>query len=146
MEKNIKTLNVTVEVKAVNFQNGNVMETKATLTKTGDDRNSIADEDTLRFRGSDCGKANMEVDYKSSSQGTGEQTTEVDLEIKGGILKDRKDVIEVISAQSKLKTVFGGRNANEIIEDNLNLKIENGCDAKCATTDSSYTTKTSEIK
>lgn len=133
-----------VKVKAINYQNGNVMETKGEITKTAAECAEISGEDSLTFRGSDCEKPQMEVNYNSSAIGTGEQTTDVDLEIKGSVLIDKKEV-DVIAASSKLKTVFGGKGQIGKVEDWFKLKLENSCDAKCASTESYYTTKTTEI-
>lgn len=145
-EKTKPNLSVAVTVKAVNYQNGNVMESSGKITKTGPDHVNVAEEDTLTFRASDCTKSSMEVNYNSSTTGTGEQATDVELDIKGGILNEKKEVVDVIATDAKLKVVFGGKGQIEKTEDWLKLKIENSCDAKCATTDSYYTTKTTEIK
>ena len=138
--------NAVVKVKAINYQNGNVMETKGEITKSAAECAEIKSEDTITFRGSDCGKAQMEINYNSSAKGTGEQTTEVDLEIKGRLLTDKKELVDVIATDAKLKTVFGGKPANVKEEDWLKLKMDNSCDAKCASTESFYTHKTSEIE
>jgi len=138
--------NAVVKVKAINYQNGNVMETKGEITKSTAECAEIKGEDTLTFRGGDCGKAQMEINYNSSANGTGEQTTEVDLEIKGQLLTDKKELVDVIATDAKLKTVFGGKGQIGHTEDWLKLKIENSCDAKCANTESYYTHKTSEIE
>lgn len=135
-----------VKVKAVNYQNGNVMEAKGEITKSAAECAEIKSEDTLTFRGGDCGKAQMEINYNSAAKGTGEQTTEVDLEIKGRLLTDKKELVDVIATDAKLKTVFGGKGAVVKEEDWLKLKIENSCDAKCANTESYYTHNTSEIE
>lgn len=134
-----------VKVKAINYQNGNVMEAKGEITKSAAECSQIKGEDTLTFRGGDCEKPQMEINYNSSAKGTDEQTTDVDLEIKGRVLTDRKELVDVIATDAKLKTVFGGKGQIELREDWLKLKIENSCDAKCANTESYYTHKTSEI-
>lgn len=138
--------NAVVKVKAVNYQNGNVMETKGEITKSAAECAELKGEDTLTFRGGDCGKAQMEINYNSSAKGTGEQTTEVDLEIKGRLLTDKKELVDVIASDAKLKTVFGGKSAIVKEEDWFKLKMDNSCDAKCASTESFYTHKTSEIE
>ena len=145
MENLKPNLSVVVDVKAINYQNGNVIEGKGTITKTTSDRADIANEDSLTFRGSDCGKSTMEANYNSSTIGIGEQTTNVELGVKGRVLTDKKELVDVVEASSKLKTVFAGRDKNHKTEEWLKVKLENSCDAKCATTDSFYTTKTTEI-
>lgn len=138
--------NAVVKVKAINYQNGNVMETKGEITKSAAECAEIKSEDTLTFRGGDCGKAQMEINYNSSAKGNGEQTTEVDLEIKGSLLTEKKELIDVIGSDAKLKTVFGGKGAIVKEEDWFKLKMDNSCDAKCSSTESFYTHKTSEIE
>lgn len=142
MQKNKKI--ITVEVKAVNHLTGNIMESKGEINKTSEDGDNVANEDTLRFSGGDCGTSRMEASYNSSSQGTGEQTTEIELEVKASVLKDKKE-IEVATGQSKLKTVFGGFDPQEKVEDYFNLKAETKCDSGCANVESYYSTKTTEI-
>lgn len=131
-------LNIKVDVKAINYQNGNVMESTGKLKTVFGGRDGVVEE-SLSFKGTDCGKATMEANYNSTSQGTGEQTTDVELNIKGKILTDKKELIDVVEAESKLSKADAGNIGGPKTEDWLKLKLENGCDAKCATTESFYT-------
>lgn len=142
-EKTKPTLDVVVDVKAINYQNGNVYEAEGKLKTVFGGRGQIAEE-SLTFRGTDCGKSQMEVDYNSASTGIGEKTTNVELDIKGRVLNERKELIDVVAANAKLAKTDTGIDGVKA-EDWLKLKLENGCDAKCATTDSYYTHKTSEV-
>lgn len=145
MEKEKATLNVVVDVKAVNYQNGNVMQSTGKLKTVFGGRGQIAmAEESLSFRGTDCTKSQMEVNYNSANIGEGEKNTEVQLEIKGGILTKEKELIDVVSANAgftKSEILVAGNKT----EDWLKVKMENSCDAKCAATESFYTHKTTEI-
>lgn len=132
------SLNIKVDVKAINYQNGNVLESQGKLKTVFGGRDAIVEE-TLSFKGTDCGKATMEANYNSTSQGTCEQTTDVELNIKGKILNDKKELIDVVEAESKLSKESAGNIGGPKTEDWLKLKLENGCEAKCATTESFYT-------
>lgn len=143
MEKEKATLNVVVDVKAVNYQNGNVMESTGKLKTMFGGRGQIAEE-SLSFRGSDCTKSQMEVNYNSVNIGEGEKNTEVQLEVKGRILTKERELIDVVSAKAgftKSEILVPGNKT----EDWLKVKMENSCDAKCAQTESYYTHKTTEI-
>jgi hypothetical protein len=153
MEVNEKkeNLKVIVEVRANNFNNkGEVLdaiEASAKLTKADAGRTSINDEDTITIIGTDCGNATITADYRSVSQGLGEKETGVEIDLKGKIRNPEKgELVDGFAAQSKLKTVFGGKNALETTEDWYRLKAEKDCKANCATVESFYNTKTTEIK
>lgn len=137
-EEKKATLNIKVDVKAINYQNGNVLESQGKLKTVFGGRDAIVEE-TLSFKGTDCGKATMEANYNSTSQGTCEQATDVELNIKGKILNDKKELIDVVEAESKLSKESAGNIGGPKAEDWLKLKLENGCEAKCATTESFYT-------
>lgn len=132
------SLNIKVDVKAINYQNGNVLESQGKLKTVFGGRDAIVEE-TLSFKGTDCGKATMEANYNSTSQGTFEQATDVELNIKGKILNDKKELIDVVEAESKLSKENAANIGGPKTEDWLKLKLENGCEAKCATTESFYT-------
>lgn len=132
------SLSIKVDVKAINYQNGNVLESQGKLKTVFGGRDGIVEE-TLSFKGTDCGKATMEANYNSTSQGTCEQTTDVELNIKGKILNDKKELIDVVEAESKLSKENDGNIGGPKTEDWMKLKLENGCEAKCATTESFYT-------
>ena len=144
MEKEKANLNVKIEVKSTNYQNGNVMEAEGKLKTVFGGRGQVT-EDSLSFKGSDCGKASMEANYNSSATGEGEKNTEVELDIKGGIINEKKELIDAIAAGSKLTKADAGRELGVKTEDWFKLKMDNSCDTKCANTESFYTTKTSEI-
>lgn len=138
-------LNIQVNVKAINYQNGNVLESQGKLKTVFAGREGILEE-SLSFKGTDCGKASMEANYNSTSQAIGEQNTDVELSIKGKVLNAKRELIDVVEAESKLTKADAGVNENTKTEDWFKLKLENGCEAKCATTDSFYTHKTIELK
>ena len=102
MEKEKANLCVKIEVKSTNYQNGNVMEAEGKLKTVFGGRGQVT-EDSLSFKGSDCGKASMEANYNSSATGEGEKNTEVELDIKGGIINAKKELIDAISAGAKSK-------------------------------------------
>lgn len=137
-EEKKANLSIKVDVKAINYQNGNVLESQGKLKTVFGGRDAIVEE-TLSFKGTDCGKATMEAHYNSTSQGTCEQATDVELNIMGKILNDKKELIDVVEAESKLSKENAGNIGGPKTEDWLKLKLENGCEAKCATTESFYT-------
>ncbi len=142
MEKEKSSLKVAVNVTATNYQNGNVFEAQGKLKTVFGGKGQI--EESLTFHGSDCGKPNMEVDYNSSFAGAMEQTNDVELDIKGRVLNSKKELIDIVGANAKIaKTEVITENVRS--EEWLRLKMENSCDAKCATTESFYTHKISEI-
>lgn len=151
MENTIKkNLNVVIEVKATDYQNGklkNVFGGKAQITKADTDRVSQNDEDAITFRASDCGTPKMEVDYRSTSIGQGETETAVEIDVKGQTFDmNKSELIDAIASSSKLTKADAGRALDKKIEDYFTLKAEKSCEAECANIESYYTTKTSEIK
>ena len=147
MEKK-ENLNVVVEVKASNYQNGKlktVFGGKAHITKKDDCRTLQNDEDTVIIRGNDCEPSKMEADYKSTSIGKGEVLTNVEIELKGQIADSRGELIDAISAGAKLTKADAGRDIDQAIEDHYALKAERSCESGCAHVESTYTTKTSDI-
>jgi len=146
MEKEKANLTVVIGVKAINYQNGNVMESTGKLKTVfgGCGQTGMIADETLSFRGGDCGKASMEANYNSTSIGIGEKTTDVELGVKGRLLTEKKELVDVVEANASLtKTEIGI--AGQKTEDWLKLKMENSCDAKCANSESYYTTKTTKI-
>jgi len=143
-EKVKPNLSIKVDVRAINYQNGNVLEAHGKINKVFAEREGIVEE-ALSFKGTDCGKASMEANYNSTTQATGEQTTDVELNVKGKVLNAKKELIDVVEAESKLTKADAGELDNTKTEDWLKLKLENGCEAKCATTDSFYTHKTIDL-
>lgn len=145
-----ENLNIVVEVKATNYENGKlktVFGGKGQITKEDTGRVSQNDEDALTFRASDCGTPKIEVDYRSKSIGEGETKTTVEIDVKGQIPdKNKNELIDAISASSKLTKADAGRALDKAIEDYFTLKVEKSCDANCANAESYYTTKTTEIK
>ena len=142
-----RVLKVVVEVKANNFNSKgeliNAIEASSKLTKADAGRISQNDEDSITITGSDCGNPVLTADYRSTSHGVGEKETEVEIDLKGKIFnEEKKQIVDGFSAQSKLKTVFGGKNQNEVTEDWHRLKAEKDCKAGCAKVESHYTTKT----
>ncbi len=147
MEKK-ENLNVTLEVKASNYENGklkNVFGGKAQITKEYEDRASQNDEDTITIKGSDCGTSKMEADYKSIAIGKGEVKTNIELELKGQAADSRGGLIDAISAGAKLTKADAGRDLDKAVEDLLVLKAERSCESGCASSETTYTTKTREI-
>lgn len=151
MQENEKkeNLKVVLEVNANNFNSkGEVIDAisaGAKLTKADAGRTSTNDEDSITIIGSDCGNAMITADYRSVSHGIGEKETTVELDLKGSTLNPEKNkLVDGFAAQSKLKTVFGGKNAEEVTEDWHRLKAEKDCKAGsgCASVESYYTTKT----
>jgi hypothetical protein len=144
MEQNIvkPNLNITLDVKAINYQNGNVMQTSGKLKTVFGGKGQIQEE-TLSFSGSDCSKSQMEMNYNSSDIAGAEKETEVELTINGRVLAGEKE-IDVVSATA-------GFTKSEVLdfahksEDYLKLKMENSCDAKCAASETFYNHKTIEI-
>lgn len=141
MEKAKTGINVNIDVKATNFQNGNVFEGQGKLKTVFGGRDAMTEE-RLTFKGSDCGTSQLEANYNSTSTGDYEKNTEVELDLKGRLLKNGT-IHDVIATNAKISK--NDKGAEEIKnEDWLTLKIENKCDAQCATTESFYTNKTSE--
>ena len=144
-------LKVTVEVRANNFNSkGEVIDEiqgSAKLTKADAGRVSQNDDDSITIIGSDCGNATITADYRSVSNGIGEKETGVEIDLKGKTLNAEKNqLVDGFAAQSKLKTVFGGKSALEATEDWHRLKAEKDCKANCASVESFYNTKTTEVK
>lgn len=147
MEKE-KNLNVVLEVKASNYENGklkNVFGGKAQITKEDDGRTSQNDEDSVIIRTSDCGTPKMEADYQSVSIGKGEVKTDIELELKGQTADARGALIDAIAAGAKLTKADAGRALDKAIEDKLALTAERDCNSGCAKVETTYTTKTREI-
>jgi hypothetical protein len=142
-EKVTPNLSVTLNVKSVNYQNGNVMESTGKLkTVFGGAAQLI--EEGLTIRGSDCGKANMEVNYNGANIGNGDKNTDVEMEIKGRLLTQDSGLVDVVSAKAVLNETETLDFAHKS-EEWMKLRMENSCDAKCATTESFYTHKKIEI-
>ncbi|MDO8999828.1 MAG: hypothetical protein Q7W45_08695 [Bacteroidota bacterium] len=147
MEKK-ENLNVVLEVKASNYENGklkNVFGGKAQITKEDDGRTEQNDEDTVIIRTSDCGTPKMEADYQSVSIGKGEVKTNIELELNGKTADAKGGLIDAIAASAKLTKADAGRELDKAIEDLLVLKAERACDSGCANVETTYTTKTHEI-
>lgn len=142
MEKPKNGLNVVIDVKAINYQNGNVVEAQGKLKTVFGGKGAITEE-SLSFKGTDCGKSQLEANYNSTSVGEYEKNTDVELDLKGRLLKNGT-YTDVIAANVKIAKADTGVEGTKN-EDWLKLKIENSCDAQCAATESSYTHKTVEV-
>lgn len=145
-----KKLKVVLDVQANNFNNkGELIDAIAAgakLTKADAGRSGSNDEDTITILGSDCGNPVLTADYRSVRSGIGEKETEVELDLKGKIFNQEKNqLVDGFAAQSKLKTVFAGKNATEVTEEWQRLKAEKDCKAGCANVESHYNTKTREV-
>ena len=149
MEK--KETKITVEVKSQNFNKEgkvvNALEAGAKLTKADAGRVGYEDQDSLTFQASGCGCPKINADYNSTTIGEGDVKTTVEMEVKAQKLDvDKKELVDVIAANAKLTKADAGREINQKTEDWFRLKAEGSCEGDCGTSETYYTTKTTEIK
>jgi hypothetical protein len=145
-----ENLKIVLEVKAINFNNqGQLLDAisaGAKLTKADAGRISQNDEDTITILGSDCGNPVITADYRSTSLGKGETKTNLELDLKGQVYsKEKNQLVDGFSANSKLEKLDDGLDPNKKTEDWHRLKAEKDCKAGCANVESHYSTKTTEI-
>lgn len=149
MEKDKKAnLTVNLEVSGKDIKNGVVMNTfeaEATIAKSDAGRD-LRSEDTININATSCGNPTVEANYSSKATGTDGVNTDIALDIKGQTFDmNKKELIDAIASGSKLTKADAGREANQLTEDWLKLKVVKDCSTQCTDIESYYSTKTSDI-
>ncbi len=160
-EKKETITEVTIEVKAKTFnekgQITSAIVAGSKLTKADSGRVGFADEDSLSFRGSNCGCGKMDFDYNSTSRGgaNGTKTTTVEVDVKSQKLDmNKNELIDAIASGSKLTKADAGRALDSTIESVKKDLFHFGVEAKqtaegecgCPEISAYYKTETTDTK